>query len=113
LNPFPTSEFDGFRACAGEFGRIAEFSDVARTAISRPSLGIHLMRQGVDSMQAKCHRCADCRRTPLMGETVYVFSGGKVVCELCRPLRRGEPVGSEPVRGGEHGATVRVRARAA
>jgi hypothetical protein len=71
------------------------------------------MRQGMGSMQAEHHRCADCRRTPLMGETVYEFSHGKLVCELCRPLRRDEPVSSEPVRGGEHGATVRVRARAA
>jgi hypothetical protein len=71
------------------------------------------MRQGMGSLRARGHRCADCRRTPLMGETIYVFEQGKVVCELCKPLRRGEPVSSEPVHGSEHGATVRVRARAA
>lgn len=86
---------------------------MSRTAISRPSLGIHLMRQGMGSIRAKSHRCADCRRTPLIGERIYVFSGGKLVCELCRPLRREEPLSSHAVHGVEHGATVRVRARAA
>jgi hypothetical protein len=86
---------------------------VARTSLTRPSLGIHLMRQGMGTLRARGHRCADCRRTPLMGETIYVFKGEKLVCELCRHLRRDEPIGSEPVHGSEHGATVRVRARAA
>ena len=71
------------------------------------------MRQGIGSVRDKRHRCSDCRRTPLMGETVYVYAGGTVACELCKHLRRDEPVSSEPVHGDEHGATVRVRARAA
>jgi hypothetical protein len=71
------------------------------------------MRQGMGSIREKRHRCSDCRRTPLIGETIYVYAGDKPVCELCKHLRREEPVSSEPVRGGEHGATVRVRARAA
>jgi hypothetical protein len=71
------------------------------------------MRQGMGSLRSKSDRCADCHRTPLMGETVHVFSGGKLVCELCRPLRRGEPASSHAVHGSEHGATVRVRVRAA
>jgi hypothetical protein len=87
--------------------------DVGRITISRPSLGIHLMRQGMGSVRAARHRCADCRRTPLMGEQIYLYKGGKVVCELCRHLRREDPVSSEPVHGGEYGGTVRVRARAA
>ena len=71
------------------------------------------MRQRMSSLRAQHHRCADCRRTPLTGETVYVYAGRTVVCELCKPLRREEPESSEPLFGGEHGATVRVRARAA
>jgi len=71
------------------------------------------MRQRMDSVRAQHHCCADCRRTPLTGETVYLYAGGNVVCELCKPLRREEPDSSQPVFGGEHGATVRVRAGAA
>ena len=71
------------------------------------------MRQGMGSLRADNHRCSDCRRTPLMGERVYVYASGKVVCELCRHFHREEPVSSEPVHGGEHGATVRVRVRTA
>lgn len=71
------------------------------------------MHQGMGSTRDRRHRCADCRRTPLVGETVHVYDGGKVVCELCKHLRRDEPVSSEPVYGDAHGATVRVRARAA
>jgi hypothetical protein len=106
-------EFARFRACAGLFSPFAEPEDVARTDIPRPSLGIHLMHRGMDSTRERKHRCADCRRTPLMGEKIYLYSGGSVVCELCRHLRRDEPESSEPVRGDAHGATVRVRARAA
>ena len=29
-------------------------------------------------------RCTDCRRTPLTGERVYHYEGGRTVCELCR-----------------------------
>ena len=47
-------------------------------------------------------RCADCHRTPLVGEHVYRYEGGKLRCELCRPLRKEQPVGSELVHGPEH-----------
>ena len=90
----------------------AKAQHVGRTQITRPTLGIHLMRKGFGALHAQRHRCADCGRTPLIGERVYAFAAAKTVCELCRPLRREEPAGSELVRGGEHGATVRIRARA-
>jgi hypothetical protein len=35
------------------------------------------------------------------------------VCELCRPLRREEPVASQPVRYAAHGNSVRITAKAA
>jgi hypothetical protein len=54
------------------------------------------------------HRCADCGRTPLIGETAYCYARGETVCELCRPLRRAEPLRSEPVRNSEARLTVRV-----
>jgi hypothetical protein len=67
-----------------------------------------LLRKSVGSLTDTRHRCADCGRTPLTGETLHRYAGGVVVCELCRPLRRGEPAGSELVRSSEFGLTVRV-----
>ncbi|MDP2711714.1 MAG: hypothetical protein Q8O56_10895 [Solirubrobacteraceae bacterium] len=68
-----------------------------------------LLRKSVDALTDGRHDCADCGRTPLVGEMVYRYAAGSTVCELCRPLRRGEPVESELVRHGEWGNSVRVR----
>jgi len=62
------------------------------------------------------HRCVHCRRTPLTGEVVHVYagtSGERLVCELCRPLRREEPARSELMHAPEHERSVRVAHRAA
>jgi hypothetical protein len=81
-----------------------------------------LLRRGVGALEADRHRCADCGRTPLIGEHVHLYdqgsqlTGGRkrgIVCELCRALRREHPVASEIVRHSEHGHTVRLTARAA
>jgi hypothetical protein len=68
-----------------------------------------LLRRGVGALRADRHNCADCGRTPLVGELVHVYERGELVCELCRPLRRSTPVSSEGVRHSEFGHTVRVR----
>ena len=72
-----------------------------------------LLRRGVGALEADRARCADCGRTPLTGEHVHLYDGRKrrVVCELCRPLRREPPVATELVRHCEHGHTVRLTAR--
>jgi hypothetical protein len=67
-----------------------------------------LLRKSVAALATDADRCADCGRSPLIGETLYRFGAGVTVCELCRPLRRGEPDGSERVRNSEYGQTVRV-----
>jgi hypothetical protein len=54
-------------------------------------------------------RCIDCRRTPLAGENVHVYEDGRVICELCRPHRREEPIRIERVHGLERGLAVRAR----
>jgi hypothetical protein len=72
-----------------------------------------LLQRGVGALTADRDRCADCRRTPLIGERVYLFGAGELVCELCRPLRREQPHGSDIVRHSEYGHTVRLTARAA
>jgi hypothetical protein len=73
-----------------------------------------LLRRGLGSLTASRDRCADCGRTPLVGERVHLYAPALgIVCELCRPLRAHSPVASELVRHSEHGHTVRVTARAA
>ena len=81
--------------------------------LSEPDLEIALLRKGVGALAAGRHCCAECGRTPLVGERVYVFARASTVCALCRPRRRGEPERSELVRHSERGHAVRLRRRAA
>jgi hypothetical protein len=69
-----------------------------------------LLRRGVGALEADRSRCIDCGRTPLIGEQVHLYDGRRrgIVCELCRPLRREQPVASEIVRHCEHGHAVRM-----
>jgi hypothetical protein len=72
-----------------------------------------LLRRGVGALAASREQCVDCGRTPLTGERVHLYDGrhGGVVCELCRTLRREQPVASELVRHCEHGHAVRLTVR--
>ena len=71
-----------------------------------------LLRRSVDALQGGGPRCADCHRTPLVGEAVHVYARGVRVCELCRPLRAEEPERSELVRHGLTSRAVRLVGRA-
>jgi hypothetical protein len=86
----------------------------------RPLLGItendlerQLLRQSVGLLTEGRRGCADCGRSPLVGEHVHRFGRGEIVCDLCLPLRAGEPESSDLVRHAEHGHTVKVRRREA
>jgi hypothetical protein len=81
--------------------------------ISEPDLERELLRKGVGAREAGRRHCSDCGRTPLVGERVYVYARGAVVCELCRPHRRKPPEGTHVVPHTERGQTVRRRVRAA
>jgi len=81
--------------------------------ISEPDLERELLRKGVGAREAGRRHCADCGRTPLVGEQVHIYARGIVVCELCRPRRRATPVRSQTVHHTERGQTVRLRVRAA
>ncbi|MEA2194941.1 MAG: hypothetical protein QOG42_1375 [Solirubrobacteraceae bacterium] len=81
----------------------------AQVTIDEQDLERALLRKSVGSLSGGHHGCADCGRTPLVGETLYRYAAGATVCELCRPLRRDEPVESERVRHSEYGNAVRVR----
>ncbi|MGH2898713.1 MAG: hypothetical protein ACRDMZ_08565 [Solirubrobacteraceae bacterium] len=80
----------------------------AVATIDEQDLERALLRKSVDSLEDRRHRCADCGRTPLIGETLHRYPGGVTVCELCRPLRSDEPAVSEGVRHSEAGLAVRV-----
>jgi hypothetical protein len=73
-----------------------------------------LLRRGVTVLAADRNRCADCGRTPLVGEQVHLYERhGELVCELCRPLRCEPAVAVETVRHAERGQTCALTARAA
>jgi hypothetical protein len=54
--------------------------------------------------------CVHCHRTPLIGELVFYY-GERMVCELCRPLRREQPSHEEIVHSAEHTLSVRRLSR--
>jgi hypothetical protein len=80
---------------------------------SRNTLGQHLVRKSVDALADHRDACAACGRTPLTGERVQRHEDGRLVCELCRPLRRVADARDEVVRHSEYGHTVRLVSRAA
>ena len=49
-----------------------------------------MRRVDAGAAPAGAQGCVHCHRTPLVGETVYLY-GERMVCELCRPLRREAP----------------------
>jgi hypothetical protein len=91
---------------SGESGCMATASSDA------DQLERELLRRSVGALSEDRHRCHDCRRTPLIGERVYRFDGGRAVCELCRVLRADAPEGWEVVRHSD-GHAVRLTVRAA
>jgi hypothetical protein len=56
---------------------------------------VTLERRSVRALAADRQTCDHCRRTPLVGERIF-FYGERMVCALCRHLRR-EPPGREEV----------------
>jgi hypothetical protein len=73
-----------------------------------PELELQLLRRSVMALAAGADRCDGCHRTPLVGERVHRYEGGRMLCELCRHERHDAPVCSEAVLGAAHGHTVRV-----
>jgi hypothetical protein len=84
---------------------------LANVRLRRPPSEISLVRSSVSALNAGRPRCHHCHRNPLVGERVHVFSGERVVCELCRPLHREAPERSELVHSSEHHRAVKGRVR--
>ena len=75
-----------------------------------------ILRRSMSEHADALDRCVHCHRTPLTGEVVHVYVAGdeeRLVCELCRPLRRETPTRSELMLAPEHDRSVRVTRRAA
>ena len=105
----------GAKAPAANVGRMALSLAPPRRSPAADPFERSLLRRGMGALEAERHRCAECGRTPLTGEHVHLYEGRRrgLVCELCRSLRRDEPVSSELVRHCEHGHTVRLTVRRA
>jgi hypothetical protein len=80
---------------------------MTQTVHHAPELERQLLRRSVMALAAGRDCCDGCHRTPLVGERVHVYDGGRTLCELCRAEHRGTPVRSHAVHGSEHGLTVR------
>ena len=73
-----------------------------------PDLELALLRRGVDQRAAGRECCEHCCRTPLTGERVYLYDGGRVLCELCRARHRQEPLESHVVHTPAAGHSIRI-----
>ena len=73
-----------------------------------PELQVALVRRAVDQRDADRERCLSCRRTPLVGERVYLDEQGRLHCELCRALDPEPILRSQIVHGPEFGHTMRL-----
>jgi hypothetical protein len=73
---------------------------------ARKVFEISLVRESLRRLTAGRRGCVHCHRTPLVGETVFLY-GERLVCELCRPLRREAPGGEAIVHSPERGHSVR------
>jgi hypothetical protein len=82
----------------------------------RPPREISLLRKSVGGRDHGPSACAHCHRTPLVGEHVHVY-GERLVCQLCRHLRREPPGATVVMHSSEHERAVKpavkLRPRAA
>lgn len=71
-------------------------------------LELALLRRGMEERGEGHECCSACRRTPLIGEHVYVYENGRVVCELCRRRQRSTPVETHLVHTPAFGHSTRI-----
>jgi hypothetical protein len=76
-------------------------------------LELALLRRGVDERAAGSERCQRCNRTPLIGESIYFYEHGTMLCELCREGEREPPLSSGLMHGPAFGHTMRITDRRA
>ena len=71
-------------------------------------LELALLRRGMDDRVGGLETCSHCHRSPLIGERVYVYERERVLCELCRCLRREPPHSSRLVHTPAFGHSLRI-----
>jgi hypothetical protein len=107
----------GIARRASKFTRTMPALSLRRAAAPAvPPLEKALLKRSMGEHETRRHRCVHCHRTPLVGERVYLYdtaAGERLVCELCRPLRREPPVRSQLMHAPEHQRSVRIAHRAA
>jgi hypothetical protein len=75
---------------------------------ARTPFEINLVPPSMRALREKRTGCVHCHRSPLIGEIVFYY-GERMVCELCRPLRRDRPTRDEVVHSSEYELTVKRR----
>ena len=73
-----------------------------------PELERALLRRGVVERAVGFERCHRCRRTPLIGEHVYLYERDVMLCELCRSKHRKAPLSSSLMHGPAFGNSIRI-----
>ncbi len=68
---------------------------------------IALLRKSVGDQDPAASCCVHCRRVPLVGEHVHVY-GERIVCQLCRHLRREPPGATVVMHSSEHRRAVKA-----
>ena len=68
-----------------------------------------LLRRSVEEIASGADRCRRCRRTPLVGERVYIYKGGEMLCELCRVLKPDAPESWQLVHNTKAGDVASIR----
>ncbi len=81
---------------------------VSASARDMLDLELALLRRGLDERLAGSECCTCCRRTPLVGERVYIYESGTIACELCRARQSDVPQHDRIVHGPEFGHTMRI-----
>ncbi len=71
-------------------------------------LELALLRRGLDERAEGLECCSRCRRSPLIGEWMYVYGPDRLLCELCRSVHREPPTGSRLVHTPAFGHTIRI-----
>ena len=78
-----------------------------------PELELALMRRSLGGLADAAEHCDSCARTMLIGERVYEYENGAVLCALCRNRERDSPADSHTVHGPAFGHSIRILDRRA
>lgn len=80
-----------------------------RKTIDEADLERDLRQEEARTSDAEPHRCDDCGRSPLIGESVAHYPGGVVRCDLCRSVHLEKPMTETLVKHAPDGPRSRVK----